>query len=378
MEPRKLRIGITQGDPNGVGYEVIFKTFADPSMFELCTPVIYGSPKVATYHRKALNLPVNFNIVESAEKVKDGCLNIVNCYDEEIQITLGTPSAEAGKTAFECLERAVLEYKTGWIDAIVTAPIDKNTIQSDAFRFCGHTEYFASCFGDKAEPLMILMNDRLRVALVTTHLPIRKVADAITKEAIEKKLTLFDRSLRRDFYLDNPRIAVLSLNPHAGDHGLLGSEEEEVITPAIKEMFDKGVLCFGPYPADGFFGAGLYTHFDGVLAMYHDQGLAAFKALAMDDGVNFTAGLPLVRTSPDHGTAYDIAGKNLASEASMRHAIYTAMDVVKNRAQFDKDGANPLRRQTFDKPRGDKDKTNPTNNHKTAPQPNKEPKTADN
>lgn len=360
MDSKKLRIGITQGDPNGIGYEVIFKTFADPEMLELCTPIIYGSPKVAIYHRKALNININFNTIESPENAQDGHLNLINCYNEDIQITLGKPSAEGGKTAFECLERSVLDYKNNQLDAIVTAPINKKAIQNEAFQFHGHTEYFASCFGDGSEPLMILLNDKIRVALVTTHLPIKEVTQAITSETIAKKLEIFDNSLRTDFYIDNPRIAVLSLNPHAGDDGLLGSEEKDIITPTIKKMFDKRILCFGPYPADGFFGAGMYEKFDGILAMYHDQGLAPFKALAMDDGVNYTAGLPLVRTSPDHGTAYDIAGKGIASPDSFRHAIYTAIDVVRHRAQYAHDTAHPLRRQYVEKQQGDTSKLNLT------------------
>lgn len=367
MDAKKLRIGITQGDPNGIGYEVIFKTFADPEIFDLCTPIIYGSPKVAIYHRKALNLNVNFNTVESPEDAQDGQLNLINCYNEDVQITIGKPSSEGGKTAFESLERAVMDYKNNELDAIVTAPINKKAIQNEAFQFPGHTEYFASCFGEESEPLMILMNDRMRVALVTTHLPLRNVAQAITPEAITKKLEIFNKSLLMDFYIDNPRIAVLSLNPHAGDDGLLGNEEKEIIAPTIKKMFDKGILCFGPYPADGFFGAGLYEKFDGILAMYHDQGLAPFKALAMDDGVNYTAGLPLVRTSPDHGTAYDIAGKNLASPDSFRHAIYTAIDVVRHRSQYTRDNAHPLRRQYIEKQQGDTSKLNLTEDETNTP-----------
>lgn len=356
MESQKLRIGITQGDPNGIGYEVIFKTFMDPEMLELCTPIIYGSPKVAIYHRKALNFNVNFNTIDSPDKVQDGCLNLINCFNEDIQISLGKPSAEGGKTAFECLERSVIDYKNNKIDAIVTAPINKKAIQNEAFQFPGHTEYFASCFGEETEPLMLLMNEKIRVALVTTHLPLRNVAQTVTAEAIAKKLKIFDNSLRMDFYIDNPRIAVLSLNPHAGDDGLLGNEERDIIVPTIQKMFGDGILCFGPYPADGFFGTGMFDKFDGVLAMYHDQGLAPFKALAMDDGVNYTAGLPLVRTSPDHGTAYDIAGKNIASPDSFRHAVYAAIDIVRHRSQYIRDNAHPLRHQYVEKQQGDTSK----------------------
>lgn len=365
MESKKLRIGITQGDPNGIGYEVIFKTFSDAEMLNLCTPIIYGSPKVAIYHRKALNLNINFNTIDSPEDAQDGRLNLINCYNEDIQITLGKPSEEGGKTAFACLERSVHDYKDNQLDAIVTAPINKKSIQNESFRFPGHTEYFASCFGEDYEPLMILMNENMRVALVTTHLPVKDIASAITPEAISRKLEIFDKSLRTDFYIDNPRIAVLSLNPHAGDNGLLGTEEQDIIAPTIKTMFDKGILCFGPYPADGFFGAGMYEKFDGILAMYHDQGLAPFKALSMDDGVNYTAGLPLVRTSPDHGTAYDIAGKGLASPDSFRHAIYAAIDIIRHRSQYARDTAHPLRRQYIEKQQGDTSKLNLTEDETT-------------
>jgi 4-hydroxythreonine-4-phosphate dehydrogenase len=337
-----IRVAITQGDTNGVGYEVILKTFADPAMFELCTPIIYGSPKIAAYHRKALNLETNFSIINSAEEARNGRLNILACFDEEVKVELGQPSEEAGLAAFKALDRAMTDYRAGLFDVLVTAPINKATIQSPGFHFPGHTEYIETSVGDGNKALMILMNESLRVALVTTHLPIKEVSKAITKEAIIEKATIFHKTLRRDFRISNPRIAVLSLNPHAGDNGLLGSEEQEVIKPAIDELEKAGIQAFGPYPADGFFGSNAYDHFDGVLAMYHDQGLAPFKTIALESGVNFTAGLPIIRTSPDHGTAYDIAGQGKADENSFRQAVYTAIDVFRNRKNYDEPLENPL------------------------------------
>lgn len=341
---KKIRLGISHGDINGVGYEVIFKTFSDPAMLELCTPIIYGSPKVATYHRKALGLSANFTIIQTAEDADEEKLNLLPCFEDEVKVDFGVPTPESGKAAFLALEKVVKDYKEGKLDAIVTAPINKKNIQSENFPFVGHTEYLEQCVGDGEKALMILMNDQMKVALVTTHLPIRNVADAIKKETIEQRLKTFYHSLCVDFRISAPRIAVLSLNPHAGDGGLLGTEEKEQIIPAIENMMQSGIPCFGPYSADGFFGAGQYSHFDGVLAMYHDQGLAPFKALSMS-GVNYTAGLPLVRTSPDHGTAYDLAGKGIADETSFRQAVYTAIDIYRNRVKYEEMSKDPLKKQ---------------------------------
>lgn len=277
MENRKIRVGITHGDINGVGYEVILKTFSDPTMLELCTPVVYGSPKVAAYHRKAMEIQTSFSIVNSAEEVQDGRVNVVNCIEEELKVELTKPTPEAGKTALAALERALADYREGLFDVLVTAPINKHTIQSDVFHFPGHTEYIEERVGEGQKALMILLKGDFRVALVTGHVPVRDIAGELTKELIMEKMEIFHRSLKKDFGIDNPRIAVFSLNPHAGDNGLLGTEEQEVIIPAMKEMIARGVQCFGPYPADGFMGSGNYTHFDGILAMYHDQGLAPFK-----------------------------------------------------------------------------------------------------
>ncbi len=354
-DKEKIIVGITHGDINGVGYEVILKTFEDPAMLELCTPVVYGSPKVAAYHRKALELQTNFSIVNSAEEVQDNRLNVMNCTEDELKVELSKPSVEAGKAALSALEKALSDYKDGNIDVLVTAPINKHTIQSDSFCFPGHTEYIEERVGEGNKSLMILMKGDFRVALVTGHIPVKDIASTITKELVMEKLEIFHRSLKQDFNIDCPRIAVFSLNPHAGDNGLIGTEEEKVIIPAMKEMRTQGIQCFGPYPADGFMGSGNFTHFDGILAMYHDQGLAPFKSLAMDEGVNFTAGLPIVRTSPAHGTAYDIAGQGIASADSFRQAIYTAIDVYRNRQMEKEIHARPLRKQYYEK-RDDSDK----------------------
>ena len=324
MEDKLIRVAITHGDTNGIGYEVILKTFADPEMFELCIPIVYGSPKVASYHKKLLGLQTNFSIIDKAEEAKPGRLNIIATFPEEVKIEMGVSSKEAGEAALKALDRAMTDYRSDLYDVLVTAPINKNNIQSNMFKFHGHTEYIEHCLGEGKQALMILMNGPLRVALVTTHLPIKEVAQAITKEGIVAKAKILHESLRRDFRVSCPRIAVLALNPHAGDEGLIGTEENDIIIPAINELEEAGIQAFGPYPADGFFGSGAYTNFDAVLAMYHDQGLAPFKALAVEEGVNFTAGLPVVRTSPDHGTAYDIAGLCQADPTSFRHAIFSA------------------------------------------------------
>lgn len=329
----KIKVGITQGDINGVGYEVILKTLSDPHIVELCTPVVYGSAKVAAYHRKALDIPaVNFNIISDASAADENKVNLITCVDDDVKVEIGKATAIGGEAAYAALERAAADMEAGSIDVLLTAPINKHAIQSDKFDFPGHTEYLERRLGNGQKALMILLNDTLRVALVSGHVPVSKVSSVVTKETILEKLQIFEQSLRQDFCVVKPRIAVLALNPHAGDDGLLGTEEIEIIKPAIQEANAKGMLCFGPYPADGFFGTGHYRQFDGVLAMYHDQGLAPFKAIAMEDGVNYTAGLPVVRTSPDHGTAYDIAGQNRADEQSFRHALYLAIDVFRNRS----------------------------------------------
>ena len=360
MDDRQIKIGITQGDSNGIGYEVILKTFSDPRIYELCIPVLYGSQKIASFYNGILAsagvTPPEIQIIHDAQKAVYGKLNVIRCVDDSVPPEPGKQTETAGKAAFMSLEAVVSDMKKGVISALLTAPISKYTIQRSDFIFHGHTEYLEKHFGDVLHsPLMILLNDNLRVALVTGHIPLSEVSKRVTTSVILDKLAVFNKSLQEDFDIIRPRIAVLSLNPHAGDNGLIGNEDAETVVPAIEEAEKNGLSVFGPYAADGFFGAHLYRSFDGVLAMYHDQGLGPFKALAMDDGVNFTAGLSKVRTSPAHGTAFDIAGKNEASENSFRHALYTLIDVYRNRKKYQTATSAPLRKQYFDKS-GDKEK----------------------
>lgn len=344
MEAEKIIIGITHGDINGIGYEVMLKTLADNRMLETFVPVIYGSSKVAAYHRKNLDIQgLNLNVVNSIEEINLKRVNIVNCVDDEIKVELGTSTEEAGKAALIALERATEDLQSGALQALVTAPINKKNIQSGTFKFPGHTEYLEQKFGSTTPALMMLVNDVMRVAVVTGHIPVNSIAAELTEKLIVDKLTVLNASLKKDFNIGRPRIAVLGLNPHAGDEGVIGNEENTVIIPAMKKAEAQGIVCAGPYPADGFFGSGNFSKFDAVLAMYHDQGLIAFKTVSMDTGVNYTAGLPVIRTSPDHGTAYDIAGKNLASEESFRQALYLAYDVYQNRKWNEEISANPLK-----------------------------------
>lgn len=415
----KIRVAITQGDTNGIGLEVILKAMEDNRILELCTPVIFANAKAVSFYRKGLQLSqIQLAHTNDVKQLRDGAVNVVNVGADNLAVTPGESTAEAGRAAFDALEAATAALAAGDVDVLVTAPINKHNIQGEDFRFAGHTEYLEHKFAPAESPvevvaeaqaekvvgdsdtevvaetvvaeaaetaetsaaaatpegadgkakrrgrtrerqperlpvptkaLMILFNDRMRVALATTHLPLADVAAAITTDNVLEKIVLLDASLRRDFAVYNPRIAVLALNPHAGDDGLLGAEERDIITPAITKARESRIMAFGPYAADGFFGTAAYTHFDAVLAMYHDQGLAPFKALSMDDGVNFTAGLPYVRTSPDHGTAYDIAGKGEADPQSMLHAIYAALDIFRARANDAEAHRNPLRRQYYDK-----------------------------
>ena len=345
-----IKVGITHGDYNGIGYEVILKMLDDERIPELCTPVIYGSAKIAALYRKQLGLqgpaPVQ---IRQADDANPGQYYIINVIGEDAKVETGHPSAEAGQAAFAALERAVADLREGKIDVLLTAPINKATIQSELFTFPGHTEYLETSVGDGEKALMILFNDRLRVALATIHVPLAKVAEAVTKENLIDKIVRFNASLIKDFGIVKPRIAVLGLNPHCGDGGLMGSEEKDIILPAIEECRTRKIHAFGPYAADGFFGSGNFGKFDGVLAMYHDQGLAPFKTIAGGSGVNFTAGLPYVRTSPDHGTGFDIAGQGVASPDSMREAPYAAIDIYRNRQNHNERTASPLRRQYVDK-----------------------------
>ncbi len=348
---RKIKVGISHGDFNGIGYETILKTFQDSRMFDFCTPIVYGSSKLASYYKKTLpGINYNFNTIRTANQAVDNRLNIINIYNEEAQVELGKSTKLAGQLSFDALEAVTQDIGYG-IDVMVTAPINKDNIQSDEFHFPGHTEYLAEKFGKNKE-LMILASENMKVAVVTGHIPIQEVSKNITKEKIISKIKTFENSLKVDFGIRKPRIAVLGLNPHAGDNGLLGKEENEIIIPAIDELKDEKLLVFGPFPADGFFGSSDFSKFDGILAMYHDQGLIPFKALVFDKGVNFTAGLSIVRTSPDHGTAYSIAGKNLANPTSLREAILMAVDIYKRRKMNEELNKNPL---GFSKNDGGKD-----------------------
>lgn len=350
-EDNRLRVGITQGDPNGIGYEVILKTLEDNRLLELCIPVLYGSGKIVAAYRKQLNLPqIQFQTIEDPENdIKDGNYGLINVIGEDFRLEPGKETAEAGAAAYAALDRAVADLMNEKIDVLVTAPINKHNIQSETFHFPGHTEFLADRAGQNGEELMILTADTVRVALVTTHLPVAEVAAHLSTESILSKIEKFSRSLKKDFGIVCPRIAVLALNPHAGDDGVIGNEEKNIIIPAVEQAYAKKIQAYGPYPADGFFGNGLYKKFDGILAMYHDQGLIPFKTIAMDSGVNFTAGLDFVRTSPDHGTAYDIAGQNMANPESFRKAIYEAIDIYRNRDRYEDMTSNPLRKQYFDK-----------------------------
>ena len=331
---RKPVIGITIGDINGIGPEVVIKSLQNSKILNFITPVIYGSTKTLSYYKKALEIE-EFNYLQVKEEgdFHTKKVNVINCWEETLEIQTGISTKEAGSAALKSIQRATADLKKGVIDAVVTAPINKHNIQSDEFKFVGHTEYFTEAL-DAKDSLMLLCNEDLRVAVATGHIPLKEVSNTLTKELVKKKLDLLIKSLKLDFGILKPKIAVLGLNPHAGEEGLLGSEDKEIVLPVIDELRNNGSLCYGPFSADGFFGTGTYKKYDAVLAMYHDQGLIPFKTIAFDSGVNYTAGLSAVRTSPDHGTAYDIAGKNKANEDSMRQAIYMALDIVKNRNEI--------------------------------------------
>lgn len=337
----KIRVGITHGDTNGIGYELILRTFAEPEILELFTPIVYGSDSAARAHAQALGLEESWRCITSWDEAVDGQLNLIDvAQGAQVPVEFGQPTAEAGQWARKALDAAVADAQNGKLQVLVTCPINKATVQGEDFLFPGHTEYLAEKLGGQA--LMVLMNELMRVALVTTHIPVSEVAQHITTERLAHRLHQLLVSLKRDFLLSTPRIAMLSLNPHCGDEGVIGREECDVIRPLVEQLSQASVPCFGPYSADGFFGAGQYRHFDAVLAMYHDQGLAPFKTLAMETGINFTAGLPIVRTSPDHGVAYDIAGRGVASISSFRAAIFAAIDIYRNRLRHDEATAQPL------------------------------------
>lgn len=326
-------IGFSIGDVNGIGLEVILKSLIRSNYSKYFIPVIFGSGKVVSFHRNSITKDdINLNIISPESNYRSDKINVVNCWEEQVEIQLGEVTETGGKFALKSLEVAVEALRSGKIDALVTGPINKKAMDLTGFGFPGHTEFLSQCFGD-SEPLMLMVQDQLRIGVVTGHIPLSDVAQYITKEAIIRKTQIFHKTLKVDFGIERPVIAVLGLNPHAGDQGIFGAEEEQVIRPAIIEMKKSGMMVMGPYPADGFFGSGNFAKFDGILAMYHDQGLVPFKTLAFGGGVNYTAGLPVIRTSPDHGTAFDIAGKNQASDSSIRQATYLALDIFRQRSE---------------------------------------------
>lgn len=341
MSNKKIRVAITHGDPNGIGYELIFKAFADPEMLEICTPIIYGSPKIAAYHRNALEIEANFSIVETAEEAEDGRVNMLPAFDDDVKVELGTPSEEANRAAVRALDRAITDYKEGLFDVLVTCPVNEDNLVVEGYTLPGNAKYIEACLGEGHKALDIMMNEMMRVAMVTDNIALKDVPEGITAEAIIEKVAVFFTALRRDMRISNPRIAILALNPNdSEDHP--GKEETEAIIPAVQKLADVGVSAFGPYQADEFFAKAQYYAFDGVLAMYHDQGVAPFKALAPDNNVHYLAGLPLVSTSVATSPCYDIAGKNVADEGALRHAIYEAIDGYRNRNNYDAPLANPL------------------------------------
>lgn len=368
MDTNNLRIAITQGDTNGVGYELIFKALADPAITELCTPVIYGSPKIAAYHRNALSIDANFSIISKAQEAQRGKVSLLTSFEDEVKVELGVASEEAGDAALRALDRAISDWKEGQADVVVTAPLNNN----DKFHFSGQSRYIEDHIEEDGKGLTILVNPRLRIALATRNLPLKQVAESVTKDSIIGRATTLYNSLRRDFRISNPRIAVLSLNPKGGENGLLGTEEADVLAPAIEELNANGIRAFGPYAADEFFGQAYYVEFDAVLAMYYDQAFVPFRQLSDGDGVNFTAGLSMVRTAPDASAQLEVAGKNYLSGDSLRAAIYLAIDVARNRAEFDEAGQNPLPK-LFKEKRDDSDKARFLSAKKRGPAPAPKP-----
>jgi 4-hydroxythreonine-4-phosphate dehydrogenase len=339
---QNIKVGISIGDINGIGVEVIMKSLEDTRILESITPVIYGSARIFSFYRKALNMP-NFNYIKinKSTDAKDKQINLVNLWEEEIKISMGESTSEGGTYAFKSLKEATNDLASGKIDVLITAPINKKNIQSEEFNFPGHTEYLTK-LSNAEDSLMFMIKENLRVGLVTNHVAVNMIGKELSKDLIFQKISIMNQSLLRDFGIVRPKIAVLGLNPHAGENGMIGDEETTLISPAIELANKNGILAYGPYASDGLFGSGNFANFDGILAMYHDQGLTPFKALAGGTGINYTAGLPIVRTSPDHGTAYEIAGQGIASEESFRNAIYLACDIFQNRKNYKMMTANPL------------------------------------
>ena len=331
QENKTLKIGITIGDMNGVGPEIILKTFADKRMLEFCTPIIYSSIRALEFFKKHFKYNIDFNDIKSSTQAEDNRVNVVNCWSETPQINFGTKDKNIGKHAVISLKAATSDLKQGHVDAIVTAPINKGCIQSDEFNFPGHTDYLNNEI--KGNALMLMVSGNLRIGLLTGHIPVSKISESITEEVIENKVNTIHKTLVKDFNISKPKIAILGINPHSGDDGLIGSEEKTVLTPTIQRMRENNILAFGPYSADSFFGSGKHEPFDAVIAAYHDQGLIPFKTMSFGQGVNFTAGLEKIRTSPDHGTAYSIAGKGIADETSFKEAIFLAILTYRNRTE---------------------------------------------
>ena len=344
INENKPVIGLSCGDINGIGLELIIKTVGDARLLEICTPVIFASNKVLNFYRKALpDINFNFSTIKESSRVNHKQVNLYNCWEEEVAVTPGLLNDTGGKYAVLSLVTAAQALKIGKIDGLVTAPIHKKNTNSEAFNFTGHTPYLKNLF-EVPDVVMLMVAENMRVALVTEHVAVKDIAPFITKENIISKLQILNSSLKKDFGIDKPKIAVLGLNPHAGDEGLVGEEEEEIIKPAIKDAKHKDIFCFGPYSADAFFARGQYEKFDAVLAMYHDQGLVPFKSLATGEGINYTAGLNGIRTSPDHGVAFDIAGKNKADEASFREAVFKCIDIINARKEYANQHKNPLKK----------------------------------
>ncbi|GJQ05213.1 4-hydroxythreonine-4-phosphate dehydrogenase PdxA [Capnocytophaga canimorsus] len=341
MKNDLIKVGISVGDLNGVGIEVILKTFQDNRLLELCTPIVFGSNKTISFQRKHLNINVNFQGIDLLENAVEGKLNVLNCWKDSPNISFGKETPEGGKYAFESLQIATQALKNDLIDVLVTAPINKNNIQSETFKFPGHTDYLTQELEGKS--LMFMVSEELKVGLLTDHIPIKEVSSHITPDLISEKIKLIDESLKKDFCLQRPKIAVLGLNPHCGDNGVIGDEDDTIIRPTLRKLFDEGFLVFGPFSADGFFASGNYKNYDAVIAPYHDQGLIPFKTITFGNGVNFTAGLKRVRTSPDHGTAFEIAGKGQANADSFKQAVYTAIDIFKNRTEYEDLQKNQLK-----------------------------------
>jgi 4-hydroxythreonine-4-phosphate dehydrogenase len=334
-------VGISVGDLNGIGTEVILKTFEDARMLEFCTPVIFANVKIMSFMKKLLNLNCNLHGIDSLDQMLIGKINVLNVWKEGVNIEFGTNDDNVGKYAVLSFTEAVAALKEKKVDVLVTAPINKYNVQSDEFKFPGHTDYLDQQL--EGDALMLMVQDGLRIGLLTDHIPVNEVSAHVTEALIRKKILTVNKSLKQDFMINKPKIAMLGVNPHSGDNGVIGNEDDQVVKPALKKLFEEGVLVFGPFPADGFFGSGQYEKYDAVIAAYHDQGLIPFKTLSFGNGVNYTAGLEAVRTSPDHGTAFDIAGKDQADYNSFKEAVYQALDIFHNRAEYNEMTGNPLK-----------------------------------